>query len=512
LPLESAVPLSRLVSYRPLARVAGAVALALTAPSAAIAQDAAPPAADGSGSMGAPPVPLTNGQLDPSALFGGGGGLTAALGLGALDGDFYAQSSLMYDFELGPVGLGLQLPLNVMLWDVDGNATTRANDTYFGLVRKADYPELTADTYGQYLRMMRYVRFGHKRDPLFVQYGQLFAASIGHGTLVNRYNNVLDRTRPRSGLQFDINVPEWGGIETLVNDISWPSTTLMAARGYVLPFGRSGIWPLNKWAVGVSAVYDRDMPRTLGTGVDAAGRPAVAVADPLMQNYGVDTEVELVGTSILNVVPYIDFNFQDAGRSGLWEANKGLHLGTNANFVLPIFGAMKLWTRLEWRVMQEGYIPDYFDAGYDLQRYQFPVGTELLPKAAAAARMATQNGNPWRGGYYGEASAQFLGLVQAGAFYAQAIDVANSGNLTVFATLPSFDMFKLSAYYLRKNFDKFEQLWALDERSVLTATGLVKLGPTPFWLMASFNRSWAVDPTGALLPQDSWNFGVQTRL
>jgi hypothetical protein len=348
------------------------------------------------------------------------------------------------------------------------------------------------------------VRYGHKRDPLYVQYGLLFGATIGHGTLVDRYNNSLDQSQPRAGLALDVNT-RWGGFESLVGNLTDPSASVAGGRAYVRPFGGADRPIASRWAVGVSVLGDRGAPREMVQGTD--GRSVVGKSAPLTV-YGVDTEVEVFSNDVLQLVPYSDLNFQPAGN--------GWHTGVLGRFRFPLLGALKLWSRLEYRLLQPGYVPEYFDAAYDLQRYAYPIAAtgDLVPKAAAGEKLAATGGD-LRGSYYGEASADLLGIFQLGAYHSRTPSIPRSGTLVAYATVPAFQKLKVSAYYLKKNFDGWSEIATLDDRSALTGQALYRLfdAPLPTSLSALFQRRWQTDAeTGALHAANSWSVGFQTQL
>jgi hypothetical protein len=473
-----------------------------------LALTASPARAEGD-DFGAPPTPNTNPSLNPAALLGQQQGLTALLGLGQLDGDLWLQGSTLLDFDLGDVGVGLGLPLNLLVKAQD--ESTRNAKTYFGVLRRDDYPALSQQTLGHYARMLRSVRYGHKRAPLYAQYGLLYGATVGHGTVVDRYNNSLDQSQPRAGLALDVNT-RWGGFESLIGDLTDPAASVAGARAYVRPLGGADRPLMSRWAVGVSVFGDRTAPRSLKqdagkTVVGEDGLPVAEAAAPFTV-YGIDSEFEVFSNDVLQLVPYTDLNFQPAGN--------GWHTGVMGRFRFPVFGALKLWSRLEYRLLQPGYIPEYFDAAYDLQRYAYPVTAagDLTPKAAAGTQLAA-SGNDLRGSYYGEASADLLGVFQLGAYHSRTPSIPNSGSLVVFATVPAFQKLKLSAYYLKKNFDGWNEIATLDDRSALTGQALYKLfdAPLPTYLSALFQRRWTTDTgTGSLQAANSWSVGFQTQL
>jgi len=462
---------------------------------------AAPPslAQESDAPMGPPPSAETNPLGNPVALFSGAKTVGASLGGGQMDGDWYVQGSASLDFDLGDIGIGVLVPLNLLAYSAK-EPPKREDKTYFNVLRKSDWPSPNADNYGRYLALVRYLRYGHKRDPVYAYYGQVNAASLGHGTILDRYSNSLDPNRPRRGLALDLNA-DFGGVETFVNDVAWPATNVFGARAYVRPLGW-GEKPtplLGSWAVGASIVDDHDAPLALASdgGVDAAGLPKASKTSRVV--VGVDTEIELLRNALLEVIPYIDYNFQ-------LGAGSGLHAGTLGNIRLSALAS--LWARLEYRYMAPDYIPSYFDTFYDQQRYAYSVGSGQVPKAAAGAVLKAISGN-WHHGIYGDATLQVLGLVQAGAQLYGTPGVKDSKTVTVFATLPKADFFKVAAWYMRKDFDAWGDIVALDQKSRLSALGLVKL-MGPLYLMALFQRGWSVDAAGKVASSDTWRFGLQT--
>src|SRR5436305_1880672 len=188
----------------------------------------------------------------------------------------------------------------------------------------------------------------------------------GHGTLVNRYANSLNLDHTKFGLAFDVNTTFFG-FETMTDSLGDPA--LLAGRAYVRPFGDTLF--LRGWAVGATVVTDRTAPRAYvnagGTTVpvlqqDDKGNPLVA-SDSVFAG-GVDTEFELLHNSIISLIPYVDLN-RIAG------AGNGLHAGILTDIYLPVpILDINVQARLEYRMMQPGYIPEYFDQTYDLGRVQ----------------------------------------------------------------------------------------------------------------------------------------------
>ena len=489
------------------------LAVLLAASFAATAQEPPPaqtPESSGIGGQNQPNATGTGSQAfsDPSALFGGKAGAFFGLALNNIQGEgLYLSTVINTEFNLGPVGLGLSLPVNLLLInnddccgpnpDADGNNPhSRNSKAYSGILRRRDWDEPQ-----DWLKFIRYVRYGHKRDPVYVLAGQMWGASIGHGTLLSRYSNSLSLDHPKFGLAIDLN-GTFAGIETLTDYVGNP--TILAARPYIRPFGDTPF--LRGWAVGATFVTDRTAPRALqrdATGAlvqDKEGNPLVTAQDPVYAG-GIDTEYELLHNSVISLLPFVDLN-RIAG------AGNGLHIGvlTDINLPVPILD-ITLQARLEYRMMQAGYIPEYFDQTYDLGRAQYavpgicPPGETSCPsvyvpkyEAAAAAHNTAADRNAIdKKGYYGELAFNFAGILQIGGLLQDYQGDPNGASLGLFATFPKLEIVKLSAYYLRKNMNGLGDAFILDERSLLAASAAYKVFG-PFYLRVDFNRRWVIEP------------------
>ncbi len=468
-----------------------------------------PPNPSGIAGQDQPPVGQSQAFTDPSQLFSGRSGAFIGLGIGQIAGDLYASTVVNTDFSIGPVGLGLQLPLNLLIVNhsdctKDPFPCSRADKTYFNVLRRRDWDE-PAD----YLKFIRYVRFGHKRDPLYFQVGQLWGATIGHGTLVNRYSNSLSLDHPKTGLVLDVN-STFFGVETLVDSFTNP--TLFGGRAYVRPFGDTPI--ARGLAFGASVITDRIAPLTLQSGatpgtlaIDDQGNVLIQSARTFFA-VGLDVEYELVRNSIVSVIPYIDGN-------RLAGAGNGLHLGVLTNVRLPVpIIEIGLESRLEYRVMGPGYLPEYFDQTYDLGRFQYlsgqPGSATYRPKLTTAEAAKAAGGDALQG-YYGELAVSFGGLLQVGGVY-QDYQSDFGASLGLFVIFPKLEIFKLSAYYLRKNFNGFSNAFALDERSLLAVSAAYKLFG-PLYVRFDFSRQWQTNPGSAQIQAvDAYTVGIATYL
>ncbi len=436
---------------------------------------------------------------DPSQLFSGTPGAFVGVGFGKIDKDTYVSTVINTELALGPWAVGLGVPLNLLAIN-DDSTGTRDSKTYEHVLRRSDWNQPQ-----DYLKFVRFVRYGHKRDPVYVLAGQLWGSTLGHGTLVNRYSNSLSLDQRKFGIAFDFN-SEYFGIETLVDSVT--GVGVLGGRAYVRPF--AGIEGLGGLAFGVTMVVDPTAPL-----LPFAAAPAITAdsnGNPIFPQRafaagGVDVEYELVHNSLLDLIPYVDGN-------RLFGAGNGLHVGALLNVRLPVpVIDVSLQTRLEYRHMQPGYIPEYFDQTYDLGRLQYAVtvpGSGFASKQEAAFDARAAGGKAVKG-YYGELAFNFAGLVQIGGLL-QDYEQDNGASLGLFATVPKFEAVKLSAYYLRKNFGDLGNAFELDERSLLAASAAVRV-TGPVYLIMDFRRQWQFDPASQkIVAIDTYRSGIAVNL
>jgi hypothetical protein len=170
--------------------------------------------------------------IQPDFHIGGG------VGVARYGDDFYLSTSVYPDIHVGKLGLGLELTLNI------GPEGIRAQDW---------------DTLGKVLgRSVRYVRWAHKGDPLYLLFGTLYNAEIGTGILVGNYTNLSPTDTGsgirRLGLVADVDMG-LGGLESLVSDTL--ASGVHAVRLYVRPasFGQR-LSAMNALTIGVSMARD----------------------------------------------------------------------------------------------------------------------------------------------------------------------------------------------------------------------------------------------------------------
>jgi hypothetical protein len=425
----------------------------------------------------------------------------AGLTFGAIGEDYFVLIKPRLDLNLGPVGLGLQVPLNLRVIDND----PKAENDFADILRKEDWDEPS-----DFLKVIRYVRYGRKHEGMvYARVGEL-AADLGHGTIMGRYMNNVDLNTFRFGSQLDI-YTDFGGVETVISDYASmfadsPESRLIGGRLYVKPMALlDPESPFNIFAVGFTVAADLNAPRSLAGDIDEDGN-YVVVQEATQAVYGFDAEARVVDLDMVKVTPYLDTNFIN-------QAGWGLHLGLLFNFQVPFIIDLSIPARFEYRRFANNYLPTYFSTFYEIERYSFvSAGGAAPPKSAYVQSIAEGDG---LNGYYGDAAFDFAGILQVGALYEDYDDVADvGGNFAAFLSVPALEVVQFKAYYTRTDVDDFADLFGLDQDSLLVAEGRYEVY-TFTYLVGRFTRRWVPDPAsvGTSEPrfkaEDDWNVGVE---
>jgi hypothetical protein len=396
--------------------------------------------------------------------------------IGTIGEDWFLSLSLGTVIGFDKFLVGVQAPLRIRV--VDGNPE---QDEWY---RKEDWDE-TSD----WTRIVRFIQYGRERDPFYARLGELAAASIGHGTIVNRYYNTLEIDHYHTGLSTKVNL-EKGGAELLTNDIlQW---NLVAMRGYVRPFMLAMENPspfLARIVTGTTFAADFLAPWEIRMEQSAGGAvPMTDDANNLLFDsrvawiWGIDAELELLKTPVVLVIPYMDINLF-AGRSG------GFHLGLLNEF-LALESTLTL--KLEYRFCGARYSPGYFNTLYDIERLSFlPIETQDAVASAPKYRyFEDATGLESRHGMYGEVYVNVLGLLGVGGAYEDYQGPMNA-SVMLRADLPSIAGVKLTSYYARRNFDGLDDMFSLDRAYLVNEARIDLSGPV--FLYAMYSLYWELE-------------------
>ncbi|RLB56730.1 MAG: hypothetical protein DRI34_08710 [Deltaproteobacteria bacterium] len=432
-------------------------------------------------------------QAAGAAATGEMGRLAGDLNFGQIDGDLFMTVNLDFSIDLGQVGFGIRVPLRLRLTDEDPQ-----NEEYGGVLRREDW-----DEWSDYLKIIRYFRYGHKGDLLHLVVGELWGATLGHGTIVNRYYNNLDLDHFKVGLQLDVDT-DYGGVETVINHLFQPS--LFGGRAYLKPWSFIDTESyLNNLAVGLTTVSDVTAPYAVAAGQVEDGYPQVT-EEKATTIMGGDIEFRVLDSSWLTLTPYMDLN-------GIIGAGIGYHAGILGVFHLPVI-SLDLTARIEYRYLNPDYIPAYFDPYYEIQKFSYPykdhqAGLELeAPKRAVLERLGDKNLN----GYWAELIFQVNNWFTLGASYDD-YDGPYNSNLRIFLDVPALEVIQFGAYYYKHNFEGAGEAFTFDDKSLFLVEARYQMFSF-LYLVGQYWRIWQLDTDpqspdyGQYVSVDDWSLGI----
>ena len=120
-----------------------------------------------------------------------GGLIMGGMGVSVIDNQTYFSINFRPEFAFGKFGVGLNVNL--------------LYSTKTGSIRAKDW-----DSGYDYFRLIRYLRYGRKWDPIYARVGTLDAAQLGHGFIMNYYTNEASYDERKIGLAFDLDFGQFG--------------------------------------------------------------------------------------------------------------------------------------------------------------------------------------------------------------------------------------------------------------------------------------------------------------
>jgi hypothetical protein len=274
-------------------------------------------------------------------------GLGIGIGVTTFDEDgapfAYQSLTLTPDIAFGKIGIGLDITLNYTFTGPPPAGT----DFY---VREEDWVPKGDDNFlDVYLPKFKYIRYGFKGDPLYAKFGSIDDATLGNGFIMGNYANTLFLPEKRLfGLSFDLdgalfNFP-YVGFESFAANLA--QYDVLGARPYIRPLAFTDIPILQNLELGGTLVVDRDPGLYLEP---YQNLETVAL-------YGVDFRQPLLAKDALSLAVFGDL-------ARLHERSWGGMVGFGGRLVKIItYGA-------QVRILGENFVPVYFDAAYDLYRY-----------------------------------------------------------------------------------------------------------------------------------------------
>jgi hypothetical protein len=364
------------------------------------------------------------------------------------------------DVSFGKIGVGLDLSL-----EFDSQCKLRTENF---------------NEFSDYLSIIRYVRYGTELDTVFVKVGALDWLTLGQGNIINTYNNSPSIDTRKTGMQCNLNFDKYG-VQTLWSNLF--QSGIIGARAFVRPLKFTSLTDLPVLQnVEVGATYAADFAvhanvRSAATSGFASGIPFVDVANSLSFT-GFDINFPLLRSDITGIDLYANY-------TKIITYGSGEAIGAMFHFDLStIIDLVNVRVRLERRFNDDQYIAGYFDAMYEIERFNTTTG---MAKSNILSNMVG-NSN----GYYGDLLIKLIGSFDIIGSYQKLDDVPNSGIFHANTQLaPAQFPVVARAGYDKVNIIDFSDLVTTDDRSYLYA----ELGYKPYpFLTTSVLYSWTFTP------------------
>lgn len=411
---------------------------------------------------------LSDSPLEKYRGVGLGGGMTF------IDGKPFYLAHVAPQMQFGPWGFGL-----------DGNFRISADD---GKLRKEDFDEAY-----DYLRWINYASYGTPGDDLYARIGGLKHASIGHGVIVSDYSNNSSYDERRIGLSGRLNLGPIGG-EILTSDLFRRS--LVALRPFVMPFRWtpfSDVPIVKDIEVGATGVFDFDTNATriipnhlpyarhLKSLTDSTVDSVVILGDSArfatpFTTFGADISTLLWRTEKAEGKVYGDYvNFQ--------HFNDGFIVGLRTSFMLS--EDLFLDLRGERSFFHNHFLPNYYNGFYERDRFDDEARPQdYITKMTLLADSSGGNGNGFRAGAF----ARIGTMLEVQGSYSHLDNLAGRDWIEIVTALPQLmDNLFVDASYSRKNIDGIADIFAIDERSLMTARASYRILD---WVIASAISRW----------------------
>jgi hypothetical protein len=314
-------------------------------------------------------------------------------GMTFIDGEPYYLFNIAPELAFGKIGVGLDINLRM-----GKNGKLRTEDFDEGY---------------DYLRMIRYIRYGTKKEPIYVRLGLLDYSRLGHGYIMYNYRNSASYDLRKFGMEFDLDFEKFG-FESVYSDFG--AGGVFGLRGYVRPLQYTSVASvpiIGGFEVGLTYAADlnKDANKTWG---DPTGTTANAKDGGSLGVIGFDFGLPLLTMPSINSTLYFDY----AKISGF---GSGSALGIDLNF--SGLGVLGLGAKYERRWIGDQFVPSYFDALYEKERY-LPIDTTRFFSKAQLLSGATKTE-----GYYGEILISILGRFNIVGGYQSPVGVRNQGIL-----------------------------------------------------------------------------------
>lgn len=360
-------------------------------------------------------------QDSTSAVQAFGAQMMGGLGITTVDGKLYYRVQLVPEIAIYKFGIGLD---GDILFNQDG-------------IRKEDW-----NPSSRWVRVIRYLRWGQKRDRFYTRVGALDAATLGHGFIMHRYANQAANDADRKlGLELDLDLGLLG-FESVYSNFG--RSEIYGGRGYVRPLRSTGIPIIKGFEVGATVAGDADPDQCRDS-------------DDGVTVIGFDLGLPLINTSLLYTGLYYDF-------AKINRLGHGNVVGVGSDIRFP-GNLLTMSAKLEQRFLGKRFVAQYFDRFYEVERYlpgPFPVRKSYLIGLDSTADNGT----------YGELAANLIGKLDILGSFQYTYKVPKSGVLHLGTKLPNLiPKVELAAAYDHKGIGEFGDMGRQDENFLFTVEG-----------------------------------------
>lgn len=398
-----------------------------------------------------------------------GGNFTGGFTYTQIGDEAFVGLVLSPEFKIGKVGVGLNVPV------------------LYGLDSKSLRTEIFEDGAGV-ARLIRYIRYGvQKKDPVFVKVGELQGTMIGFGGLINNYTNSTSYEKRKVGLHYDINYKGIAGIEGMYSDFDPTSFNLFALRPYIRPLAQSGIPIVKTFELGALIIRDGDQ-----TNIPTSDSTSTTYAftEPGIGAFGIDMGVTLLRVPFIQIDLFANYSKLNVDSDTLTQAatvltgdsdfssGSGFSAGVNfrMHFIADVFSTD---VRIERLTYKEGYLPQFFDASYEINK---------------DLRILSLTSAPKMSGIYGSLTGHVLQKVQLGGSLLIPDDITETSPavVQVRADLERLaDKFSFHGSYIKGNLTDLGDAFKFDERSLAKMRFIYHMNS---FLATGLDYYWAFTP------------------
>ena len=428
------------------------------------------------------------------------------LGIGSatLNGILYNQLALRPEFNIWKIGIGLDLILYI---DNEGNIAPIVHEQW----------DIQNDP-GLILDKILYVKYGQKTEPGWFKYGSLESMTLGYGGLVNNYSNMMEFPSVRRvGINGGFNIGPVAGEVFLSNfkDIKRGGTLSGLRLSYKvsdklpISFGLNYVVDANMFSSMKDSDSDTypdffdDFPNdsSMWNDTDGDGYPDPGNGITVPED---SIDIDANGNNILDAneeqitlkaTPFSLKNNKAMASGFSFDIgypifkNKAISLNIFSEYnslsfpavkdisrierkgngiTIPglrstIFGVLNL--SIEYRLIKDSYIPQFFDQAYDLNRVVISTKADTLSGSDSTIVQTkdmmvfgdyeVDDSGISSSGLYGSAGLNLFDLVNFSASYTNMTqDTLEIKSFTAFLNLNTDNIPKLSsamAYYQRNN-------------------------------------------------------------